>query len=226
MIDIENRGAILGSTAHSAIDNTHTQVFGLAAVICLVALLMLPGRRYGLDCERRAYWCGVVAAAVCLFIAALPNLSTAIVIAALCLYIYTGHAYFRTQYLKIGGRVLSFRTSKELFTSSIGNGEDPYGARVSAPKFWWLMAFCMLLGAANLLGYVIGGESLRYGLLGLGVLGGVAVLVGLGDGRHRQRVARGQYLQFGVVTVISAGIFTVCYLLARSVGLRMRRPTQ
>ena len=46
------------------------------------------------------------------------------------------------------------------------------------------------------------------------------VLFGVGDGMGRQRVARGQYLQFGVVAMISAGIFTICYLAAYSAGLR------
>ncbi len=77
-----------------------------------------------------------------------------------------------------------------------------------------------------MLGYVIDGDPVAYGLLGLFFLTVPPAVTGLGDGRYRQRVARGQYLQFGIITMLSAGIFTVGYLLAHSVGLRMRRPSR
>ncbi|CAJ1585720.1 hypothetical protein [[Mycobacterium] wendilense] len=205
-------------------ERPHTLIFYVLTMVCVATTLIPDGSRGDLSSQRRTYWSGTVFAAACAFIAALPNVRTGLIVAGLCVFCLVLPAYFRTQLIKIGGRVIAFESAEYL--PDTADGKDPYTRRASAAKVWWLSIFCVGIGAINLLAYVIDHEPVLYGLLGLFLLTVPAVVSGLNDGMHRQRIARGQYLQFGIVTVISAGIFTVCYLLARSVGLRMRRPTQ
>ncbi|BBZ00951.1 hypothetical protein MCHIJ_03880 [Mycolicibacterium chitae] len=210
--------------AQLAAERPHTLIF-YVATMAFVALTLIPhGSRGDLSRQRKIYWGGTFSAAICAFIAALPNISTGLIVAGLCVFCLALPAYFGTQLIKIGDRVVAFESAAAL--PATADGRDPYTPRVSASKVWWLAVFGVVIGAVNVLGYVIGGDPVAYGLLGLFFFTVPPAVTGLGDGRYRQRVARGQYLQFGIITMLSAGIFTVCYLVAHSVGLRMRQPSR
>lgn len=207
--------------AQLAAERPHTLIF-YVATMAFVALTLIPhGSRGDLTRQRKIYWGGTFSAAVCAFIAALPNVTTGLIVAGLCLFCLVLPAYFYTQLIKVGDRVIAFDSAKELAPTA--DGKDPYNSRTSAAKAWWLLVVGTVIGSINMLGYVIDGDDLRYGLLGLGIITASALLFGFGDGTHGQQVARGQYLQFGIATVLSAGIFTVCYLVAHLVGSGLRR---
>ena len=212
------------SPSQLAVERPHTLIFYVLTMVCIALTVIPHGSRGDLSRQRKIYWGGTFSAAACAFIAALPNVSTALIVAGLCVFCLVLPAYFRTQLIKIGDRVIAFDSVEDLPVS--GDGKDPYTPRTSPSKVWWLSVFAIWIGSVNMLGYLIDGDSLGYGLLGLFILTVPAAVVGLGDGMHRQRIARGQYLQFGLVTVMSAGIFTICYLVAHSVGLRLRRPSR
>lgn len=206
--------------AQRAIENTHTQVFFIAAMLCLILTVIPHGNRRGLGWQRKVFWTGVFSAATCAFIAGLPNLVTAFGVAAMIILLTAARAYIDTQYLKIGGRVFAFRKEKDFPASSFGTGQDPYSSRVSAANMWWLIVLGIAGGSVSILGYVIDGDSPRSLWVGLGIYAFAATISGYMDGAEDQRVARGQYLPFGVITVTSAGIFPVCYFATYSAARR------
>lgn len=206
--------------AQRAIENIHTQVFFIAAMLCLILTVIPHGNRRGLGWQRKVFWTGVFSAATCAFIAGLPNLVTAFGVAAMIILLTAAHAYIDTQYVKIGGRVIAFRKEQDFTASSFGTGQDPYSSRVSAAKMWWLVVLGIAGGSVNVLGYVIDSDISWAGVVWLGLCLVLPFTFGFLDGIERQRVARGQYLQFAVITVISAGVFSVLYSVAYTVALR------
>lgn len=215
--------------AAAPIESPHTLIFFIATMACLVFTLIPQGAKRGLSWQRKVYWGGTFSAALCAFIASMPRLTTGLILAFLAIFLMSLSAYFTSQYIKIGNRVIAFH-SVNYSSTDIGDsgdalrGEEPYGATVSAAKMWWLLVVCTVIAAVSVYGYLFDGDELRYGLLGLGLLVGIGALIGCGDGMRQQRVARGQYVPFGIVTLISAGIVTVSYLTAYSIALRSTLP--
>ncbi|WP_099023669.1 hypothetical protein [Mycolicibacterium palauense] len=212
--------------AGPSVDNPHTLVFFVAALLSLALTFIPKGNKRSLSWQRKVYWSGTFGAAVCAFIASIPNFTTGALLAAFAVFLMTVSAYFTSQYIKIGSRVIAFQSATDLTDRAGGSGEltddEPYGSRVSAAKMWWLAVPSVGIGSVNLFGYLYDNDGLVYGLLGLGILVATGLLIGCGDGLWRQRVARGQYLQFAIVAVISAGIFAVSYLVAYSAALRWK----
>jgi hypothetical protein len=214
--------------AAAPIDNPHTLVFFIATMACLVLTLLPQGNKRGISWQRKVYWGGTFSAAICAFIASLPNVATGLILALLAVFLMTLSAYFTSQYIRIGKRVIAFHSASDLRTTTGESGdglhgEDPYGSTVSAAKMWWLLAVCTVIATINLYGYLFDGDEVQYGILGLGLLIGIGALIGCGDGIRRQRVARGQYVPFGIVALVSAGIVTVSYLAAYSIATRFQK---
>lgn len=214
--------------AAPTIDNPHTLIFSIAAVVFMLLPMITVGTERDLSWQRRVYWGGTLGAVICAFTALLPSLTAGLSLALLALFIATVRAYFSTQYIKLGRRVIAFHSATDLRAANRirphGLRQDePYGSTVSAAKLWWLLVVCTTIAAVNLYGYLFDGDELGYGLLGLGLLVGIGALIGCGDGMRRQRVARGQYVPFGIVALVSAGIVTVSYLAAYSIATRFQK---
>lgn len=205
--------------AQRAIDNTHTQIFSVAAILCVLLTVIPAGSDRPLSWQRKFFWTAAFSAAACAFIAGLPNLRTAISLAMTCLVITATYAYFHTQYLKIGGRLLAAQNKNGFPESAFGAGQDPYSPSLSAAKMWWLVVMISAAGSVGLLGYVID-DSLLSLCLGLGAFLVVGIMLGYMDGTDDQRVARGQYLPFAICGVASAGIFALAYLITYRAALR------
>jgi len=205
--------------AQRAIDNTHTQIFSVAAILCVLLTVIPAGSDRPLSWQRKFFWTAVFSAAACAFIAGLPNLGTAIGVAVMCIVITATYAYFHTQYLKIGGRLFAAQNKNGFPESAFGAGQDPYSPSLSAAKMWWLVVMVAAAGSVGLLGYVID-DSLLSLCLGLGAFLVVAIMLGYMDGTDDQRVARGQYLPFAICGVASAGIFALAYLITYRAALR------
>ncbi len=215
------------AAATLSFSDPHTLIFSIAAMLCLVPTFIPWGDGRSLSWQRKVYWSSTFGAATCAFIASLPSVFTGILLAAFAIFLMALPAYFSTQYIKIGRWVIAFRSATDLTAGRTDSGEplgdEPYSSKVSAAKMWWLMVFGVGIGAANLLIYVVDREDLRYGLLGLGIIVAVGALFGFGDASSAQRVARGQYVPFTVIVLMTVGIFGLCYLAAYAATLRWKQ---
>ncbi|WP_197378350.1 hypothetical protein [Mycolicibacterium mengxianglii] len=213
--------------AQPTADDPHTLVFSIAAVLCLLLPVITVGSKRDLGWQRKVYWGSTFGSAACVFVASLPNIATGLIFVVFVLFITTVRAYFASQYIKIGGHVIAFHSAPDPARhDDVAALEDdqPYSPSVSAAKMWWLMVIAVgVIGSGNMWAYVVDREDLRYGILGLGIVVAAAVLYGIGDAMHLQRIARGQYLQFAVLALVSAGIFPVLYVIAHWVTLRVKK---
>jgi hypothetical protein len=218
----------LQAAALPSIDNPRTLVFVIATMVFLVLPVITVGSRRSLSWQRKVYWGSTFGASVCVTIASMPSLLTGGVFTLLIFFAMTLRAYFTSQYITIGGRVIAFHSATETNPQPGRPGElgadEPYSPTVSAARLWWLMVVGVgIFGAGSMWVNLASGQELRYGLLGLGIVVAMAVLSGIGDAMHEQRVARGQYVQFAIISLASAGIFAVLYLIAHSTTRWLKR---
>jgi len=86
---------------------------------------------------------------------------------------------------------------------------------------WWLMVFAMLTCTGNVIGYFQNAEGpLLAGVMAAVMVVGATVYGYATDASLGYPIARGQYLQFVIVSVITAGVFTVFYLGGYYAGKR------
>lgn len=145
-------------------------------------------------------------------------------------------AYFSGSNIKIGGKVYAFHVedsqpdnSREDASPS-GNHEhnddpapDAYVGlgRATARKNWWLMIFAMSICSVNVIGYFDDKDHPWRAVLSAVVGVGIATAFGYAlDGSWGYPIARGQYLQFAIIGVITGGVFTVFYLGGYYAGKR------
>ncbi|AQA02031.1 hypothetical protein BVC93_05845 [Mycobacterium sp. MS1601] len=216
----------LQAAPQPTIASPHTLLFFCAMMAFLVLPVVTVGSKRSVEWQRKMYWGSTFGAIVCVICASLPNLVAGGVWALLILFAMTLRAYFTSQYLKLGRRVIAFHSATEITSQRARPGElatnQPYSPSVSAAKLWWLLTVGVgVIGAGNMWKYVLDREDARFGLLGLGIVIASAVLSGIGDAMHQQRIARGQVAQFVLLSLASAGIFPVLYLLAHSTTLRL-----
>jgi hypothetical protein len=220
------------AASHVPADNPRVVIFVVGAFLCL-AITMLPAVvKRDVSFGRRCYWGGTAGTMVCVFFAALPDWLGGLVFGAATLFGMALAAYFTSSYIKIGGRIYAFHAADERPDPRPGDAHpvardpdydpipDQYGTGVSATRIWWMMvpgaALCVLTVATNL------GHDAKIGL----AIGAAIVLVvagfgyGVMDASWKYPIARGQYVQFVLVAVVTAGVFTVSYLAGFGIGRR------
>ncbi|MGV9797805.1 hypothetical protein ACWDTP_07070 [Mycobacterium sp. NPDC003449] len=159
--------------------------------------------------QRWSYWCGWLAGTAviaCAFVDQGWRMTASA--AGIGLVGAVTIAYFRTPYIKIGGRVFAF-TLVHSDTTQHGGGSptrhnpDAYGNFLTAGKYWWTTAVLSIgVGVLQLL------EGRTELTLGLAVVISVLLAVtGHLDVRDRFPVARRQFVALGVVAVSSIPIF-------------------
>ncbi|MGE2733642.1 hypothetical protein [Mycolicibacterium vaccae] len=83
----------------------------IAGAVALLLAAVVPGRetaRFSARAvKRRIYWTGSALGSALLFAGGLPDLQSAVAFLAAAAILMTGWAYFRTPYIKIGGRIYS-----------------------------------------------------------------------------------------------------------------------
>ncbi len=216
-------------------DDPHTVVFFVLSMLCLaVAVAPLPSR-FDLRSQRYAYWSGVGGASVFAFLAALPDWTSAIVLFLTVWVVMVIPAYFSSPYIKVGGKVVAFHIDDSQAESpqrgadatprtgaEVDSEPDSYAGRVTAAKMWWLLIFAVGICSFNVGVHFIDEDTDKPWLwiVTAVALVLIALAFGHGDASWGYAVARGQYVQFGIITLISAGVFAVVYLVAYRAGRR------
>lgn len=123
------------------------------------------------------------------------------------------YAYFRTPYIKIGGRVFAF-TIPDSRPDPPRSGRPPllppapfdsYREFITAPKLWWALAVVTCVAAYA--GYEFGITGATLGLTAL--VTATIALIGHWDAREHFPVARRQSIQLSVIVVASIPLFLV-----------------
>lgn len=227
--------SLWATSSEPTIHQPHTLIFFVLALVGLGVAAASIWNKRDTASQRRVFWAGVFGAAVCGFIASLPNWKMGL---AMFLFLFVGMcipAYFSTPFIKLGGKVWAFHIqdseseANQIRRRGIGAGPeewssdphpDSYGTGVTAAKAWWLMIVTYTIGMVNIV-FAIADRKLDW-VTAIAVVGLVLLSVGLayGDASWGYRVARGQYVQFAIIGIMTAGVFAVLYLLAFAAGRR------
>lgn len=213
-----------------------TILFSVLAVAGVLLPILAPSndRQTG----RRLFWAGFVVATAAAFLVAYPSdwkSGTALALTADVLMLL--NAYFSTSHIKLRGKIYAFNL-KDSQPDPSPDGATPhdsypnsdptpssYSGMATAQKTWWLMV-CVISMCA--LAVVIRAPDKPLWLTPLMAGAGIIFATGLGYGDAAQgfAVARGQRIQFVVVSIISAGVFAVLYFAAYRIAARQLRRKQ
>ncbi|WP_236054827.1 hypothetical protein [Mycobacterium sp. SM1] len=138
------------------------------------------------------------------------------------------NAYHFTLYIKIRGKIYAYYVTDSLpgpspdGTLPPGAGDpdydpapDSYGGTATAKKTWWSGVFGMVI-------LVVAIDLAKPWHTAM-LVGAVVVFApgyGYSDASWGDPVARGQRLQFVIIAIITAGVFTAFYLAAYRAGRR------
>jgi hypothetical protein len=178
---------------------------------------------------RRIFWSGFLVASVsAFFVVYPPDWKSGIVLSLLAAFLMLVTAYFSSPYIKIRGKIYAFGVQDSLADPSTDSapppgsddaGYDPtpdsYSGLATAKKSWWLMIFAMGICA-----FTVDPTKPWHTALSVVVIVAVAAMFGYGDASWGYSIARGQRIQFGIIALITAGVFTVLYLGAYYAGKR------
>jgi hypothetical protein len=195
---------------------------------CFAAAVALPLFKIPRRAQRHMYWCCAALATFCGFFIGYPEPAKAVPIAALTLAAMTIAAFAYTPYLKIGGRIyaLTVRDRRpDLEDAPTLNDEQPvdpapasYSGLLTPTTMWWVLVLMAALAAGNAYAYLFSDGGVAVAVAMAAFLALLAAGAGYGDASWRHPIARRQYLQFGVASLITAGGFALVYLIAYYVG--------
>lgn len=146
-------------------------------------------------------------------------------------------AYVATPYIKIGGKIYSLtvgaqRPDAEVVPHAENVSTEPetdptpdsYSGLLTPATMWWMLVVIAAIAAGNVYGFAVGKGEVWVAIMVAALLALLAAGTGYGDASGRCPVARRQFVQFGVASVITACGFALVYLTAYYLG--QRRPLQ
>jgi hypothetical protein len=182
---------------------------------------------------RRVFWTGfLIAFASAFFIAYPPDWKVGIGWSLLAGFLMLLTAYFSTSHIKFHGKIYAFNVSDSLPDPSPdrtppadgGNpnydpAPDSYGGIATAQKFWWLLVVVMTI---CVMAVAVRADDKPWwmapSMAAIGVT--FAIFAGYNDASWDYQIARRQRVQFVIISVITAGVFTVLYFAAYRAGKR------
>ncbi|PXX01429.1 hypothetical protein [Mycolicibacterium moriokaense] len=204
----------------------HTIALGLL-VAFIAATFVESFLKVDRKIHQAIYWSCTAAAAACGFLVAYPNIKEGVLAVLFVIGGLVSVAYFTTSYIRVRGHTYADTTignaveADKVEEQSRNDGRDEsYSGVYSPAKMWWGMVPVALIMTGAVVLSVSGQKPSWYALIGVGLLVLMAPTSGLGDGSWRYAIARGQYLPFALVGLVTAGTFTVLYLIAYYVGRR------
>jgi hypothetical protein len=205
----------------------HSVIFGVLALLLLGVALVPLWSTTEVATQRRFYWLGTFAAAASAFVALLPNWKAGLTLAVAGVVFMAFPAYFTSSLIKIRGKVYAYHIqdsghagSPEQVDPEHDPWPDAYGNGVTAVKLWTLMIGVVILTAGNVVFSVLAHRVEWTTYAAAIALIVFALGFGYGDASWGHRVTRGQYIQFTIIGFLTAGIFTVLYLVAFAAGRR------
>ncbi len=202
-------------------------VIVMACVIIQGSLVFL---RISTSAQRRIYWSCSAISGVCIIVAASPDWSGGLWGAAVFVATFTFIAYAHTPYIKLGGKIYSLSFQDSVPDSDVAAedlaAKDPdydpephsYSGIITETKVWWLLIGAAAIASINIYAFLTGDGEAWVAIGAAGFLALLAVGGGLGDASWGYPIARGQYLQFGLVAAITVGYFPAVYLTAYYLG--------
>lgn len=222
--------------------NTVQHVFFAVAIVCWVTGFALSFFKIRPRAQRRIYWGNVGVGAVSGFLVGYPDLGKGVGIAGFVVVTMTLAAYLCTPYLKIGNKIhrlvpdlnrpdsddarlvdgaQSGQRENSRPRNAAGQHDstpDSYGGVLTPARLWWIMVALAAIIAGGVCMVVAGRGGPVTTAAAVGFYALMAALAGHGDSSWGYPIARGQYVQFAVISVITAGGFTVTYLIAYYAG--------
>jgi len=204
--------------------NTFFMVTGAIGML-LTLLASSKNRRAG----RRAYWGGALLTSIsAFFIAYPPDWKSGTILSGLACFLMVFTAYSYTPYIKIRGKIYAFYvTDSQPDPSPDGTpppgSDDPdydpapgsYSGLITASKTWWSLVFAMTICVV-----ILDTTKPWHDALSAGILLVFATVAGYSDASWGYPVARGQRLQFVIISLITACVFTVVYFAGYAAGKR------
>lgn len=210
---------------------------------CFVVGLALDFLHLRRSAQRRLYWAAAALAAIAGFLLVYPNWETGLAIAGILFAAMTIAAYAATPYLKIGGNIYALTLADRApdpQDSPTGDDSAPrghdapaqsadppadpaadsYNGTLTPATVWWALVVLAGIAAVNVGAFLFGDGRAAPAAVAAGLVVLLAIAGGCGDASWGYRIARGQYLPFGVAAVITAGSFAVVYLAAYYVARR------
>ncbi|WP_192829969.1 hypothetical protein [Mycobacterium sp. UM_Kg1] len=199
-------------------------------ILCFFTGFALSFLNISIHAQRRIYWSSACIAGVFGVLATYPTWKNA---AGMGIFFASGMAvaaYVSTPYIKIGGKIYSLTIedpdpedeppTTDPAQQEIDPHPDSYSGLLTATTMWWALVVLSAIGSGNV--YFAATEK---GEIWAGVMSGafaamLAVVTGHGDASWGYPIARGQYVQFVVNTVITAGVFYFLYVAAYYAGRR------
>jgi hypothetical protein len=182
--------------------------------------------------QRRVYWICTALGAVAAFGSIPDDLPKGIGLAGFFVGVMLVAAYAYTPYIKINGKIRSLGLQtpdpEDVLDEATVRQHDPapdaYSGGLTAAKLWWILVPLMLISAVNTYAFVTGEGEWWVAAIGMAFLVFLALTTGLGDASWGYPIARGQRIQFVVLTIVTLGTFTAIYLIAYAIG--KRRPVR
>lgn len=217
------------------ISEPHTLVFAVLAMVCLAVAVVPLWVTADVKKQRRAYWGGTFAACFSVIVASIPDWTTGVMLAVVGAVLMAFPAYFTSSLIEIRGKVYAFHFSDAEHAEMAdhradGRDEPPespaanapvlYAHDVTAAKNWWLMVGVVLIGVGNIAFSLLSGHIDWTTTAAGTALAIFALGFAYNDASGGFRVARGQYVQFTIIGIMTAGVFTALYLLAFAAGRR------
>jgi hypothetical protein len=224
---------VVAVASRPSLHQTHTLI-SFILMAAFLAFGTVPQMLVNMDRgrERRIAWIGTAGAAISIFLGCLPYWKYSIGASLAVVAFMTASAYMYTPYIKIRGKNYAFHVQDSLpdpspdRTPAAGVDDphydpapDAYSGTVTARKFWWLLIVSVVI----CVGCIIVPDPHKPWLMApVAVAALVLIEFGMGyiDASWGYPIARGQRIQFAIVTIITAGTFAVLYLLGHTAGKR------
>jgi len=206
----------------------HSLIFGVLALVCLAVAVVPVWTKMDVNRQRPFYWLGTAGAAACAFVASLPIWKTGLMLAVAAVVFMAFPAYFTGSLIKIRGKVYAYHiqdsapaeSPDRAADSAHDEWPDAYGNGVTAVKVWTLMIGVVIVCAGNVVFSILANRIEWTTYAAAIALVVFAVGFGYGDASWGYRVARGQYVQFVIIGILTAGIFPALYLASFAAGRR------
>jgi hypothetical protein len=210
-------------------------VFLGVVVVCFVVGFVLDFFNIPRSTQRRIYWATACLAAVAGFLAVYPNWKTGLGLAGMLLAAMTVMAYVATPYIKVGGKIYALTVSlsrpdpPDAHTAEsepagapdarkadphFDPAPDSYSGMLTAATMWWMLVGLAVIAAVNAYAFLFSDGKPLVAAVGTGFLALLAIGTGYGDASWDYPIARGQRLQLGLASLITAGGFALVYFAA------------